>query len=138
MDEDSRGLDTDHEGSDQSRQPSWPGVFTDAASPELRSRIIGDIRALADFLETHPELPVSPYTSVDVTYVPRTGHDDGPAFGEVAEAGALLGRMPAWEGEHYLVEHHHGAGRYRVVAIPAHTRAQYRAWLTYTGHVRPD
>jgi hypothetical protein len=24
------------------------------------------------------------------------------------------------------------------VAIPEHTRAAYRAWLTYTGHVRPD
>jgi len=111
--------------------------FTDAASPDLRARIIADMRALADFLEEHSELPVSPHTSVDVSYFPRTSREEA-AFEEVAEAGARLGRMPVWEGEHYVAEHAHGAGRYRIVAIPARTRARYRAWLTYTGHVRQD
>ncbi|MEE2038918.1 hypothetical protein Q8791_17000 [Nocardiopsis sp. CT-R113] len=111
--------------------------FTDAAGPALRKRIIADIRALADFLDEHPDLPMSPHTSVDVSYFPRTSEDE-IAFGEVAAAGARLSRMPAWEGEHYVVEHAHGAGRYRVVAIPARVRSDYRAWLTYTGHVRPD
>ena len=119
--------------------PEEPGevFFTDAAGPELRARIIGDMRALADFLQAHPELPISRYTSVDVTYFPLTD-DEAVAVGEVAEAGARLGRMPAWEGGHYLVEHAVGAGRYRVVAIPERVAVSYRAWLAATGHRRPD
>lgn len=113
------------------------GFFSDAASLDLRARIIADMRALATFLEEHPELPISPHTSVEVSYFPRTSRDE-VAFDEVSEAGARLGRIPAWEGEHYVVEHRHGAGRYRVVAIPETVRARYRAWLTYTGHVRQD
>ncbi|MDE3721460.1 hypothetical protein PWG71_08665 [Nocardiopsis sp. N85] len=113
------------------------GFFVGAAGPDLRMRIIADMRDLAAFLEEHPELPISPHTRVDVSYFPRTSHDEA-AFAEVAEAGARLGRAPVWEGEHYVVEHHRGAGRYQVVAIPEHTRARHRAWLTYTGHVRPD
>lgn len=111
--------------------------FTDAAGPELRERIIADMRSLATFLEEHPQLPISPHTSVDVTYFPRTESDQA-ALAEVVEAGAYLGRIPAWEGDHYLVEHACGAGRYRVVAIPELVRARYRAWLTSTGHVRQD
>ena len=113
------------------------GCFAGVAGPDLRARIISDLRDLADFLQEHPELPISSHTSVDVSYFPRTSHDEA-AFAEVDEAGARLGRAPVWEGEHYMVEDHRGAGRYRVVAIPEHTRARYRAWLTYTGHVRPD
>ncbi|GAB3712554.1 hypothetical protein [Nocardiopsis oceani] len=114
-----------------------PDFFTDAASPDLRARIIADMRSLADFLAERPDLPMSPHTSVDVSYFPRTCTDQA-AFAEVVEAGARLGRIPAWEGEHYVVEHHRGAGRYRVVAIPEAVRARYRAWLSYTGHVGQD
>lgn len=113
------------------------GLFSDAASPDLRARIIADMRALAAFLEEHPELPISPHTSVEVTYFPCTSNDE-VAFEEVAEAASKLRRIPAWEGEHYVVEHRHGAGRYRAVAIPEPVRSRYRAWLTYTGHVRQD
>ncbi|MGW5878798.1 hypothetical protein ACWFMI_19850 [Nocardiopsis terrae] len=113
------------------------GFFTDAAGPDLRARIIADLRHLARFLEEHPDLPVSPHTRVEVSYFPRTSHDEA-AFAEVTEAASRLGRIPAWEGEHYVVEHRHGAGRYRAVAIPEPVRARYRAWLTYTGHVRQD
>ncbi|MBR8741231.1 hypothetical protein [Nocardiopsis sp. MG754419] len=111
--------------------------FTDAAGPELRERIITDMRTLATFLEEHPQLPLSPHTSVEVSYFPRTSRDE-VAFEEVVEAASWLGRIPAWEGEHYVVEHQRGAGRYRVVAIPEAVRSRYRAWLTYTGHVRQD
>ncbi|XKK39994.1 hypothetical protein HFP72_04130 [Nocardiopsis sp. ARC36] len=129
-----------HDRGGESTEPQGQPVrefFSAAASPQLRARIIADMRALATFLEEHPGLPLSPHTSVDVAYFPRTGQD-AAAFEEVAETGARLGRMPGWEGEHYVVEHVHGAGRYRAVAIPARVRAHYRAWLTYTGHVRAD
>lgn len=128
---DQEDIDEDH------TEGSGEVFFTDAAGPELRARIIGDMRALADFLQAHPELPISRYTSVDVTYFPLTD-DETVAVGEVAEAGARLGRMPAWEGGHYLVEHAVGAGRYRVVAIPERVAVSYRAWLAATGHTRPD
>ncbi|WP_285732689.1 hypothetical protein [Nocardiopsis sp. ATB16-24] len=128
----------DQEDTDEDHtERSGKAFFTDAAGPELRARIIGDMRALADFLQAHPELPISRYTSVDVTYFPLTD-DEAVAVGEVAEAGARLGRMPAWEGGHYLVEHAVGAGRYRVVAVPERVAASYRAWLAATGHRRPD
>ncbi|WP_017614000.1 hypothetical protein [Nocardiopsis salina] len=111
--------------------------FTDAAGPALRRYIIADMRALAAFLERHPELPISAYTSVEITYFPLTD-DDSVATGEVAEVGARLHRIPTWDGEHYVVEHGVGAARYRAVAIPERVRARYRSWLTGTGHPRPD
>ncbi|GAA1463139.1 hypothetical protein NE857_03485 [Nocardiopsis exhalans] len=139
-----RRTDPDHQTENEQRGEQAPavfvperGCFTDAASPDLRARIIADMRALATFLEEHPELPVSPHTNVEVSYFPRTNIDDD-SFAEVAEAASRLGRIPAWEGEHYVVEHQRGAGRYRVVAIPEAVRSRYRAWLTYTGHVRQD
>ncbi|MFY7070228.1 hypothetical protein ACOQFV_30595 [Nocardiopsis changdeensis] len=127
-------------GHDQPAEPetgqtSMP--FTDTAGPALRSRIIADLRALADFLAENPELPVSQHTTLDVTYFPHTATDE-EAFDEVAHVGALLKRIPAWEGDHYVVEHSCGAARYRAVAIPERVRAAHRAWVTYTGHVRPD
>ncbi|MFD6952955.1 MULTISPECIES: hypothetical protein [unclassified Nocardiopsis] len=63
-----------------------------------------------------------------MTYFPLTD-DDAKAIGEVAEAGARLRRILAWEGGHYLVEHACGAGRYRAVAIPERVAVPYRAWL---------
>jgi len=134
------GQERDDRGEDPDQSVEGEPVvpfFSDAAGPDLRARIIADMRALAAFLEEHSELPISPHTSVEVSYFPRTSRDEA-AFEEVAEAGARLGRIPAWEGEHYVVEHHRGAGRYRVVAIPETVRSRYRAWLTYTGHVRQD
>ncbi|WP_051415676.1 hypothetical protein [Nocardiopsis sp. CNT312] len=111
--------------------------FSDAASGQRRRQVIADLRELADFLGAHPHLPVSPHTSVDVSYFPRGG-GDAAAFAEVSRAGALLGSMPVWEGEHLVVGHQRGVARYRVVAIPERVRARYRAWLACTGHIRPD
>ncbi|WP_017576905.1 hypothetical protein [Nocardiopsis kunsanensis] len=121
----------------QSSRGGEEEFFTDAAGRGPRRRIIADLRALAAFLERHPELPVSAHTSVEMTYFPLTD-DDATAFDEVAEVGARLGRIPAWEGEHYLVGRAVGAARYRAVAIPERVRARYRSWLTRTGHVHPD
>ncbi|MCY9787093.1 hypothetical protein KIK06_24725 [Nocardiopsis sp. EMB25] len=128
---------THHHNDLASHESQVPGRFSDAASDERRSQVIADLRELADFLEAHPDLPISPHTSVDLAYFPRTDHDS-EAFAEVSRVGAVLGAMPTWEGEHLVVEHVRGSARYRVVAIPKKVRAQYRAWLTYTGHVRPD
>ncbi|WP_306369661.1 hypothetical protein [Nocardiopsis sp. CC223A] len=119
------------------KKGTYPVPFTDTAGPALRSRITADLRALADFLEEHPDLPVSQHTTLDITYFPHTTTDED-AFAEIAHVGALLKRIPAWEGDHYLVEHRTGAARYRAVAIPEQVRAAHRAWATYTGHVRPD
>lgn len=111
--------------------------FTDAAGRGSRRRIIADLRALAAFLERYPELPVSAHTSVEMTYFPLTD-DDAMAFDEVAEVGARLAKIPAWEGEHYVVGRAVGAARYRAVAVPERVRARYRSWLTRTGHAHPD
>ncbi|OLT24909.1 hypothetical protein BJF83_23560 [Nocardiopsis sp. CNR-923] len=128
---------TDHQTNQDCETGQAPERFSDAASGGRRCRIIGDLRELADFLDANPDLPISPHTSVDLAYFPHTDRD-AEAFAEVACAGAVLGVMPAWEGDHLVVEHVRGSARYRVVAIPEKVRAQYRAWLTYTGHVRPD
>ncbi|MFL1375749.1 hypothetical protein [Nocardiopsis protaetiae] len=128
-------LDPDQTSEPETEETNMP--FTDTAGPALRSRIIADLRALADFLDANPDLPVSQHTTLDITYFPHTTTDTG-AFAEVAHVGALLKRIPAWEGDHYVVEHQAGAARYRAVAIPERVRAAHRAWATYTGNVRPD
>ncbi|GAA1105030.1 hypothetical protein [Nocardiopsis composta] len=107
-----------------------------AADEPTRARALGDIRALADFLEANPDLPISPYGGLDVVFFPP-GDDEAQA-GQVARVSELLGTLPRREGEHYTVERRIGRAAYRVVAIPAEARARYRALMSYADAVRPE
>ncbi|MBV2366004.1 hypothetical protein ACFPZ0_11335 [Streptomonospora nanhaiensis] len=101
-----------------------------------RRALAAHMRALADFLEARPDLPLSPHTRVEVVYFPR-GNDQEQAE-EIDRIAALLGTEGHWEGKHYTCEHSFGRAAYRAVAIPAHVRARHRALMSYADAIRLD
>lgn len=103
-----------------------------------RPQLITGLRDLADYLETHPELPAP--DSADVTViVPRT--TDQAMRAEVERVARLLDSPIDPEDVSYG---HHRTGldfgpvRYRLVAVLAGARARYDALHSYYGAVVPD
>ncbi|WP_017623453.1 hypothetical protein [Nocardiopsis chromatogenes] len=101
-----------------------------------RAELADDLRRLADFLETGPAVPVSPYGGLDLVYFPAG--DDTDQAEQVDAVADLLGTEPHYEGAHYVCEKAFGRASYRVVAIPEHVRARHRALMTYQSAVEPD
>jgi hypothetical protein len=103
--------------------------------PARRSLIVAGLRDLADFLETHPDLP-APY-SVDVTaFVPRAA--DRVMRAEVDRVASLIGSDIDLEQVlygHYNTGVNFGAVGYRLIGILAQSRADQAAWSSYHGAV---
>lgn len=55
-----------------------------------RSTVIAGLRAMADFIEARPEIPVGSYTSVGLQYSVLTGTDE-EKIAEVRRIAGLLG-----------------------------------------------
>jgi len=79
------------------------------------------LRALADFLDEHPDVPVS-----DVEAAPYITGTDEEERAEVDRLAAILGSSVEDAGSHYRVRRDFGAGVvYRAVAITAAHMAEY-------------
>jgi hypothetical protein len=107
------------------------------ADPGRRRDLITGLRALADFLEDSPLIPV-PY-SVDVLVFPPDAPDeDGRA--EIDRIAVLIGTRiddeTAKHG-HYTASRVFGPVEYRAVFIPPRTRAYYDAQGSYSGNIIP-
>ena len=100
-------------------------TLTDA----LHRRLIAGLRALAEFLESRPEVPV-PFT-VDATVFAETDNDEAmrTEIDHIAYAAAR---------GHYRTGVEFGPAQYRAVAVLAAARACYDALMSYSGVVRPD
>ena len=94
-----------------------------------REQVIADLHAVADYLNAHPELPISPYGGLDVVFF--ASGDDQAQERHVAEVAEAMGVGPRREGEHFIVQRSFGRSAYRVVAIPAEARARHEALMTY-------
>jgi hypothetical protein len=85
------------------------------ADPIRRAALIGGLRALADYLESNPDVPAPKYTEV-YTFPP-----DGECAvmrAEIDAAAALLGIRAWWTpGGHYMARRMFGPVEYQVVAI---------------------
>jgi len=81
-----------------------------------RAALIGGFRALADYLESNPEVPTPSYSAV-YTFPPDS---DWPAMrAEISAIAARLGVVPCeTPGGHYLAVRSFGPIEYRAVAIP--------------------
>lgn len=110
-----------------------------AADPG-RAEFTAALRQLADYLDTHPSLPV-PYGDCAAVIPTPDGTTDAERRAEVDRIAAVLGVEPEdnADGSHHVAEVKFG-GRVRY-AVAAITDAHMRAWeaeRSYAGSVRPE
>jgi hypothetical protein len=99
-----------------------------------RSQTIFGLRQLADYLETHPGLPVKEY-GFDLTIYPQADTDTA-GRAEVDRIAGILGVTPTdntEKGGHYIASKTFGRIAYRAVHIPSRAWARYTARNSY-GH----
>jgi hypothetical protein len=86
------------------------------ADPTERAALIGGLRALADYLESNPEVPAPIYSTVH-TFPPDS--DWAAMRAEIDAIAAPLGVIAyRTAGGHYLATRAFGPVEYRAVAIP--------------------
>jgi hypothetical protein len=105
------------------------------ASPEHRARFIAGLRELADYLDTHGDVPVPDYPHLLV-------HVDGGSDAEerqaVDAAARGLGTRAAESlpgSGHYKARRDFGPLKYEVLAISRACMADYDARQSYAGNV---
>jgi hypothetical protein len=102
-----------------------------------RAALITGLRGLADFLATHPDVPVPPGYHETIVHVFPGGQSDAERCAEVDRVAAVLG-TPAADPDHcghYATDRTFGPVTYRVLAISDAHRADYHAQMSYFGAV---
>ncbi|MGW0807980.1 hypothetical protein [Nonomuraea sp. NPDC002799] len=108
----------------------------------IRVQLIEGLRALADFLDTHPDVPTNSWVNVSysVTAADTSGDDSDDAKRvEVDRVAAILGVTPTQNnrGSHYTALRTFGPVEYRATAITQEEMALHQAADTYYGLVTP-
>lgn len=110
-----------------------------------REELIAGLRAVADFYEANPTMPVPPFPDLLVSCSNITGHgderDDNAAADLVRHAAELLGveAKPAhggaggWDADGIF-----GAFRLRVYSTTRERMARYNAQASYADSVEPE
>lgn len=93
---------------------------------------VAGLRALADFLEEHPELPVFSVGAHPYLEGPEKDR-------EVDRIAGILNEQPRYTPHaHYIVERDFGGGViYKAASIPDAVIKQYERDITYHGAVTP-
>ncbi|GAA1618969.1 hypothetical protein GCM10009733_014140 [Nonomuraea maheshkhaliensis] len=100
-----------------------------------RPAFVAGLRALADLLEAHPDIP-TPRSTIVHHFVPDA--QDAEMCAEIDRLAALLGSRIDSENTHYTTSLFFGPIQYRAVAILAESRARHAAHDSYRGCVTPD
>ena len=98
-----------------------------------RVQTIAGLRALADFLETNPAVPVREYGE-EYTIFTHPAADDATERAEIDRIAAALGETVTdntQRGGHYEVGKTFGRITYRAIHIPVHRRAAHDALMSY-------
>jgi len=104
-----------------------------------RSKVIGGLLQLADWLDAHPDAPVAPFGWEVNVYPDRD--DETAARAAVDKIAALLGRDvtdDTADSGHYRVARRFGLITYGAVSIPERRMATHRALMSYRDCVNPD
>jgi hypothetical protein len=93
-------------------------------SSPARVRITTGLRQAADYLESHPAVPISEY-GWDLLAFPARGTPDSAARAEVRRVAAVLGVRAGTDGPggYYRAVRDFGPVTYRFVHVPASRRA---------------
>jgi hypothetical protein len=100
-----------------------------------RAQLIAGLRALADYLENHPDLPVPEYGS-EVTVYPDGSEAEQRA--EIDRIACLLGVIPTDNTSrdgHYTAQKTFGRITYRAVYIPSRVWARHHARNSYRTNI---
>jgi hypothetical protein len=106
--------------------------------PVVRARFIRGLRQLADYLATHPDIPVPPYGTTVLVHADST---DSGGIAQVDAVAAQLGtpvQDDTAEGGHYRTERDFSSVGYCVVAIPDAVQQRHLAHSSYRDCVTPD
>ena len=97
------------------------------ANADERARLIAGFRALADFLQDHPDVPAPRWA--DVMVFPPDATDE-EMRAEIDQIAARIGAEPVDRtavGGHYTASRSFGPVEYRAVAISAYARPYQHA-----------
>ena len=94
-------------------------IFVSYANAGERGRLIAGFRALADFLEDHPDVPAPSWA--DVYVFPSRGTDE-EMRAEIDQIAARIGAEATDNAAYgqYVASRHYGPVQYRAVAISQH------------------
>jgi hypothetical protein len=115
--------------------PATEPETADAA--DHRQATIDGLRALATFLQEHPDVPVPPYTTTLLYHADGT---DEEQYAEVDRVAALLDVTPTANAKdtHYRAARSFGPITYEALAIRAAYMRRMEAANSYYGVVEPD
>lgn len=103
---------------------------------QRRINLISGIRALADFLERNPVLPVP--DSLDVLAFPASRQSYATRRAEVDRVAKAIGAEVKDNHGHYTAQVEFGRVQYRVVAISEEAMARHEALMSNQHSVLPD
>lgn len=109
--------------------------MTHTTNPEYRAAFVDGLRAMADFLAAHSELPVPKHYS-DVT-VYADGTDDAKRA-EVDRIARCLNVPPGHHEGLYRAIRKFGPVAYQAVLVPEASLAATDALMSYSGAVEPE
>ena len=102
---------------------------------DKRAKCIADMRALLDFLDAHPEVPINEY-GLDIRCCIHEQDDDAGAL--VVETTAKSLGVEVEHGVHVTAEMAVGTAHYRIFHIPHEQVRRHAALSSYYGQVEPD
>jgi hypothetical protein len=105
--------------------------------PHDRAAIVTGLRHLADFLDAHPDIPVS--ATAPLYHFTRNGND-ADQRAEIEQIATRLGTPIKDDTDygHCTTAISFGPIEYRAVAITTEARARHAAAASYHGCVQPD
>jgi hypothetical protein len=114
-------------------QPIVPGDLF------ARNQTVAGLRALADFFETNPAVPVREYGG-EYTVFARADTDaaERAEIDQIAEALGEVTRDETGSGGHYRVSKTFGRITYTAIHIPARRKAAHDALMTYAPAFHTD
>ncbi|WP_021591234.1 hypothetical protein [Actinomadura welshii] len=126
---------------DPTNDPASTGLTSQVVPGDLfaRHQTITGLRALADFLEANPGVPVKEF-GAHYTVTTRSG-DDAAAAALVDQVAPLLGAEITDDrphGGHYIASKTFGRIVYQIIHIPDRRMEEYHAHLSYSTNIRLD
>jgi hypothetical protein len=109
-----------------------------STDPAIRDQFITGLRQLADYLATHPDVPVPPHGATITVHADSFETGGKTQVDTMAEMlGADVQDDTADDG-HYRAERAFNSVGYGAVSIPEARTQRYRAHASYWGCVTPD